>query len=103
DATDEELAPYIQDGGIPNQADLNFGNAGDTIHSEVPTVMPPTPENPETPNSPNHPNDPPKSIQPDSVQGTLPKTGDQMEWGWVLISGLLCLGILKYAWRRKEN
>ncbi|WP_240144327.1 isopeptide-forming domain-containing fimbrial protein, partial [Enterococcus faecalis] len=39
--TDEELAPYIKDGGIPNQADLEFGNKGDVIHSEKPTVTPP--------------------------------------------------------------
>jgi fimbrial isopeptide formation D2 family protein/LPXTG-motif cell wall-anchored protein len=42
--TDEQLAPYIKDGGIPNQADLNFGNEGDVIHSEIPTVTPPTEE-----------------------------------------------------------
>ncbi|WP_221641507.1 isopeptide-forming domain-containing fimbrial protein [Listeria seeligeri] len=45
-ATDEELAPYIASGGIPNQADLHFGNAGDVIHSEIPTVIPPS-ENPD--------------------------------------------------------
>uniref|UniRef100_UPI0014318F35 isopeptide-forming domain-containing fimbrial protein n=1 Tax=Listeria valentina TaxID=2705293 RepID=UPI0014318F35 len=100
DATDEELAPYIQDGGIPNQADLNFGNAGDTIHSEIPTVTPPAPNHPVTPNSPNHPS---KPIQSDSPQATLPKTGDQIEWIWLLISGLFCFGILRYAWRRKES
>ncbi|MBC1817348.1 isopeptide-forming domain-containing fimbrial protein, partial [Listeria seeligeri] len=43
--TDAELAPYIASGGIPNQADLHFGNAGDVIHSEIPTVTPP-PEEP---------------------------------------------------------
>ncbi|WP_088810091.1 isopeptide-forming domain-containing fimbrial protein [Listeria sp. ILCC796] len=43
-ATDEELAPYIASGGIPNQADLHFGNAGEVIHSEIPTVTPPTEE-----------------------------------------------------------
>ena len=32
DATDEELAPYIEQGGIPNQADLN-NNEGDVLHS----------------------------------------------------------------------
>ncbi|WP_071875842.1 isopeptide-forming domain-containing fimbrial protein, partial [Enterococcus gilvus] len=41
DVTDEQLAPYIKDGGIPNQADLNFGNEGDVIHSEKPNVIPP--------------------------------------------------------------
>ncbi|HHD1569812.1 TPA: isopeptide-forming domain-containing fimbrial protein [Enterococcus faecalis] len=46
DVTDEQLAPYIKDGGIPNQADLNFGNEGDVIHSEIPTVVPPK-ENPD--------------------------------------------------------
>ncbi|MDK6961473.1 isopeptide-forming domain-containing fimbrial protein, partial [Klebsiella michiganensis] len=48
DATDEELAPYIEQGGIPNQADLNFGNEGDVLHSNKPTVTPPapTPEDP---------------------------------------------------------
>ena len=40
-ATDEELAPYIEQGGIPNQADLNFGNEGDVLHSNKPTVTPP--------------------------------------------------------------
>ncbi|WP_270293817.1 isopeptide-forming domain-containing fimbrial protein, partial [Enterococcus faecalis] len=34
--------------GIPNQADLNFGNEGDVLHSNKPTVTPPapTPEDP---------------------------------------------------------
>ena len=43
DVTDEELAPYIEQGGIPNQADLNFGNEGDVLHSNKPTVTPPAP------------------------------------------------------------
>lgn len=38
--TDKELAPYIKDGGIPNQADLNFGNEGDKKHSEIPKIVP---------------------------------------------------------------
>ncbi|WP_348921444.1 isopeptide-forming domain-containing fimbrial protein [Enterococcus rotai] len=42
DVTEEELVPYIKDGGIPNQADLEFGGEGDVIHSEKPTVTPPT-------------------------------------------------------------
>ncbi|KGL39271.1 hypothetical protein BMT55_09605 [Listeria newyorkensis] len=46
--TDEQLAPFIQDGGIPNQADLAFGNKGDNIRSEIPTVTPPNPETPVT-------------------------------------------------------
>ncbi|EUJ25319.1 isopeptide-forming domain-containing fimbrial protein, partial [Listeria grayi] len=40
--TDEELAPFIKDGGIPNQADLHFGDNGDVKHSEIPTVVPPS-------------------------------------------------------------
>ncbi|MGH2335312.1 isopeptide-forming domain-containing fimbrial protein, partial [Enterococcus faecalis] len=43
DATDEELAPYMQQGGIPNQGHLNFGNEGDVLHSNKPTVTPPAP------------------------------------------------------------
>ena len=41
--TDAQLAPYIKDGGIPNQADLVFGPAGEgnVIKSETPTVKPP--------------------------------------------------------------
>ncbi|MGC3059499.1 hypothetical protein ACPTFW_13405, partial [Enterococcus faecalis] len=56
DATDEVLAPYIEQGGIPNQADLNFGNEGDVFHSNKPTVTPPapTPEDPKKPD-PNQP------------------------------------------------
>ncbi|EUJ28790.1 LPXTG cell wall anchor domain-containing protein [Listeria cornellensis] len=57
DVTDEQLAPFIQDGGIPNQAELAFANEGDMIQSEIPTVTPPkplipvgvTPGKPETP------------------------------------------------------
>ncbi|EUJ24374.1 von Willebrand factor domain LPTXG domain protein, partial [Listeria cornellensis FSL F6-0969] len=30
------MAPFIKDGGIPNQADLAFGNEGDMIQSEIP-------------------------------------------------------------------
>ena len=41
DVTEEELAPYIKDGGIPNQATLAFGNTGEVIASEIPTVTPP--------------------------------------------------------------
>ena len=41
--TDAELAPYIKEGGIPNQADLVFGPAGtgEIVKSEIPTVTPP--------------------------------------------------------------
>ncbi len=42
DTTDEQLAPFIQEGGIPNQAELAFGNEGDLLKSEIPTVTPPT-------------------------------------------------------------
>ncbi|EUJ24373.1 cell wall surface anchor family protein [Listeria cornellensis FSL F6-0969] len=43
--TDEQLAPFIQDGGIPNQAELAFSNNGKIV-SEIPKVTPP-PVNPE--------------------------------------------------------
>ncbi|EUJ23848.1 SpaA isopeptide-forming pilin-related protein, partial [Listeria cornellensis] len=43
--TDEQLAPFIQDGGIPNQAELAFSNSGKIV-SEIPKVTPP-PVNPE--------------------------------------------------------
>ena len=33
DATDEELAPYIEQGGFPTKPTLNFGNEGDVLHS----------------------------------------------------------------------
>ncbi|XZH90616.1 isopeptide-forming domain-containing fimbrial protein (plasmid) [Clostridium perfringens] len=53
--TDEQLAPYIKDGGVPNQADLVFGPAGDgeIIKSEIPTVTPPIEKNPTIDKLPN--------------------------------------------------
>ncbi|EKK0952604.1 isopeptide-forming domain-containing fimbrial protein [Enterococcus faecalis] len=69
DATDEELAPYIEQGGIPNQADLNFGNEGDVLHSNKPTVTPPapTPEDPKKP-EPKQPLKPKKPLTPTNHQ-----------------------------------
>ena len=69
DATDEELAPYIEQGGIPNQADLNFGNEGDVLHSNKPTVTPPapTPEDPKKP-KPKQPLKPKKPLTPTNHQ-----------------------------------
>ncbi|EUJ24008.1 isopeptide-forming domain-containing fimbrial protein, partial [Listeria cornellensis] len=63
--TDEQLAPFIKEGGIPNQADLAFGNEGDSIQSDIPTVTPPTPavpvqETPENPTTPATPESPAK-------------------------------------------
>ncbi|NSV97116.1 isopeptide-forming domain-containing fimbrial protein [Enterococcus faecalis] len=68
-ATDEELAPYIEQGGIPNQADLNFGNEGDVLHSNKPTVTPPapTPEDPKKP-EPKQPLKPKKPLTPTNHQ-----------------------------------
>ncbi|RBR78401.1 isopeptide-forming domain-containing fimbrial protein [Enterococcus faecalis] len=68
-ATDEELAPYIEQGGIPNQADLNFGNEGDVLHSNKPTVTPPapTPEDPKKP-KPKQPLKPKKPLTPTNHQ-----------------------------------
>ncbi|MBM7690247.1 fimbrial isopeptide formation D2 family protein, partial [Enterococcus ureilyticus] len=45
EATEEALAAYSKENGIPNQADLVFGDEGESIHSEKPTVTPP-PVNP---------------------------------------------------------
>ncbi|EGO5129248.1 isopeptide-forming domain-containing fimbrial protein [Enterococcus faecalis] len=69
DVTDEELAPYIEQGGIPNQADLNFGNEGDVLHSNKPTVTPPapTPEDPKKP-EPKQPLKPKKPLTPTNHQ-----------------------------------
>ncbi len=69
DVTDEELAPYIEQGGIPNQADLNFGNEGDVLHSNKPTVTPPapTPEDPKKP-KPKQPLKPKKPLTPTNHQ-----------------------------------
>ena len=49
DVTDAQLAPFIEDGGIPNQAKLTFGDGSKFVESEIPTVTPPTeaPEEPE--------------------------------------------------------
>ncbi|MBM9830556.1 isopeptide-forming domain-containing fimbrial protein [Enterococcus faecalis] len=66
DATDEELAPYIEQGGIPNQADLNFGNDGDVLHSNKPTVTPP-PVDPKKP-EPKQPLKPKKPLTPTNHQ-----------------------------------
>ena len=68
-ATNEELAPYIEQGGIPNQADLNFGNEGDVLHSNKPTVTPPapTPEDPKKP-EPKQPLKPKKPLTPTNHQ-----------------------------------
>ncbi len=44
--TEEDLAPYIKDGGIPNQANLAFGNGGNSIESGKPTLVIPS-KNPE--------------------------------------------------------
>ena len=41
---DLELAPYIIQGGIPNQAELAFIEEGTSIYSEEPTIMPPSNE-----------------------------------------------------------
>uniref|UniRef100_UPI001F0BB365 isopeptide-forming domain-containing fimbrial protein n=1 Tax=Enterococcus ureilyticus TaxID=1131292 RepID=UPI001F0BB365 len=41
EATEEALAAYSKENGIPNQADLVFGDEGESIHSEKPTVTPP--------------------------------------------------------------
>ncbi|MBC1333608.1 isopeptide-forming domain-containing fimbrial protein, partial [Listeria booriae] len=64
--TDEQLAPFIKDGGIPNQAELAFNNEGDFLKSEIPTVTPPTPEVPEevTPFTPENPTKPVKPTTP---------------------------------------
>src|SRR5699024_12027052 len=64
DATAKELAAYIEQGGIPNQADLNFGNEGDVLHSNKPTVTPPapTPEDPKKP-EPKQPLKPKKPLR----------------------------------------
>ncbi|WAO22654.2 isopeptide-forming domain-containing fimbrial protein [Paenilisteria newyorkensis] len=72
DVTDEQLAPFIQDGGIPNQAELAFANEGDMIQSEIPTVTPPTPAVPvqETPENPSE--ETPKTPENPTKETTVP-------------------------------
>ncbi len=76
--TQAELAPYIIDGGIPNQADLHFGANGEIIHSEKPAVTPPS-ENQTTP-----PKEKPSKNQ-------LPRTGEQTGTYEIILLGLLVI------------
>ena len=97
DVTDEELAPYIKDGGIPNQGDLNFGNEGDVLHSGKPVVTPPTPDEPENPDKPNTPGKPNKPSTPDKPNGKVfPKTNEliSMKFVWVGIIFVLISFVL---------
>ena len=95
DVTNEQLAPYIKNGGIPNQADLVFGNGKDVIHSEVPKVVPPkdTPKEPKTPsNGSNTPgNGTGRNYDPDNggTQKHLPQTNDLASNPLVIIAGLV--------------
>lgn len=94
-ATDEELAPYIKDGGIPNQADLDFDQVGRTIHSEIPTVTPPPPRTPIDPSNPNTPTGGESS-------GILPHTGDASDRIWLIV-GVLLIGATVILARRKKS
>ena len=86
DATDDQLAPYINNGkGIPNQADLNFGD-GDTKHSEIPTVTPPKNTVPDN----SHSSD---MVVPS--KGVFPHTGENTTMSNLLVLvGLIIIGSL---------
>lgn len=93
DVTDEQLAPYIKDGGIPNQADLNFGNDGDVIRSEIPTVTPRIP-------------DAPKDFKTPKDPGNLPKTGENhtgiMSFlGILVVAAIILYGLISLKRRKK--
>ncbi|WP_340504327.1 SpaA isopeptide-forming pilin-related protein [Enterococcus faecalis] len=84
DVTDDQLAPYINNGkGIPNQADLNFGD-GDTKYSEIPTVTPPKNTVPDN----SHSSD---MVVPS--KGVFPHTGENTTMSnLLLLAGLIIIG-----------
>ncbi len=99
--TDEELAPYIKDGGIPNQADLNFGNEGDKKHSEIPTIVPSKGTPPEKTNTPSNQNDK-GNLTPS--KGIFPHTGEnQMLSNILLVVGIGILIILTVYYILKKR
>ncbi len=99
--TDEDLAPYIKDGGIPNQADLNFGNEGDKKHSEIPTIVPSKGTPPEKTNTPSNQNDK-GNLTPS--KGIFPHTGEnQMLSNILLVVGTCILIILTVYYILKKR
>ncbi|WP_167629244.1 SpaA isopeptide-forming pilin-related protein [Listeria valentina] len=83
DATDEQIIGFINQGGIPNRGDFDFGT-DETIQSdEIPTVMPQDPKNDE---------------------GLLPHTGDTND-SLFLFAGLLLIAGLyaSFLKRRSSN
>ncbi|MEW4594467.1 isopeptide-forming domain-containing fimbrial protein [Enterococcus faecalis] len=99
--TDKELAPYIKDGGIPNQADLNFGNEGDKKHSEIPKIVPLKGASPEKTNTPSNQTDK-GNLTPS--KGIFPHTGEnQMLSNILLVVGTCILIILTVYYILKKR
>ncbi|MGM0247088.1 hypothetical protein IGL59_000306 [Enterococcus sp. AZ116] len=100
--TDEELAPYIKDGGIPNQADLNFGNEGDKKHSEIPTIVPSKGTPPEKTNTPSNQNDK-GNLTPS--KGIFPHTGENQMLSNILLvvgTGILIILTVYYILKKRR-
>lgn len=100
--TDEELVPYIKDGGIPNQANLNFGNKGDKKHSEIPTIVPPKGMSPEKPSTPNNKNDKDNLT---SSKGIFTHTGENQMLSNILLvvgTGILIILVVYYILKKRR-
>ncbi|MBC1817204.1 isopeptide-forming domain-containing fimbrial protein, partial [Listeria seeligeri] len=80
-ATNEELAPFVKNGGIPNSASLTFGETAKTIYSEKPTVTPPL----------------------DNPTENLPHTGDTNNMIWLFAGALVLVATLTFAVRRRRR
>ncbi|MFV0395143.1 MAG: hypothetical protein ACK5LC_12250, partial [Coprobacillaceae bacterium] len=86
--TDAELAPYIHNGGIPNEATLQFtDNSGtNTKTSDKPVVLPP---------------------QPTTKKPTIKEvfsTGDNTNivmYGWILMSSILGYILLRIRGKKE--
>ena len=99
--TDKELAPYIKDGGVPNQAYLNFGNEGDKKHSEIPKIVPLKGASPEKTNTPSNQTDK-GNLTPS--KGIFPHTGEnQMLSNILLVVGTCILIILTVYYILKKR
>ncbi|MDN3190643.1 isopeptide-forming domain-containing fimbrial protein, partial [Enterococcus faecalis] len=99
--TDKELAPYIKDGGVPNQVYLNFGNEGDKKHSEIPKIVPLKGASPEKTNTPSNQTDK-GNLTPS--KGIFPHTGEnQMLSNILLVVGTCILIILTVYYILKKR
>lgn len=96
------MVPYIKDGGIPNQANLNFGNKGDKKHSEIPTIVPPKGMSPEKPSTPNNKNDKDNLT---SSKGIFPHTGENQMLSNILLvveTGILIILVVYYILKKRR-